>query len=147
MIHITTLFQQKYKNTYTHTRMNSALPRIQYLHHVTADCFAFLQGKKNFSLVVLYTQQGEVYLEYDGLMRQLPTSRVGEEKELLEKLYSSIDQHNGDHTNNISQGNHHHTNTLKPILLIENTLCYKRNAHTVYGIVYAMLREGDVSQK
>lgn len=143
MIHLKTVFQEKCTSLQWFRKPTSSLPRLQYLHHVPADYFAFFQKKRNFSILLLYTPEGKVFLQCDWLFRMLPICIVWEERWLLEEILGTRVSYWNVRKNYI---HHLHTNAHL-ILLIDNTICHKTSAHTVCGSVYGIECNEEVFKK
>lgn len=148
MIHLKTVFHERYKGFLECKRLTSALPRLQYLHHVSADHFAFFQKRRNFSIILLYTRGGKAFLQCNGLFRSFPICTLWQEKKLLQEVFGLSERES------ISPSWFVSTNyiqylyeRLQLILLIDNTICHKTSAHTVCGSVYAIECEEKIFEK
>lgn len=48
------------------------LPRLQYIQHTSQDWYDHVKKKHHFILLVLYTDDGKIYMQHDGTGRGLP---------------------------------------------------------------------------
>ena len=53
MIHLKTIYDEKYQGFLSCKKINHCSSRLQYLHHVSADHFAFFQTRNNISMTML----------------------------------------------------------------------------------------------
>lgn len=102
------------------------LPRLQYLQHTCHDSLLYAKKKSAFVIIVLYTDDGKIYMQYDWSWWWLPWWSVYH----TEDFYDAIKRI----TKRISP--HIMLSQVEPILLVDNTFCHKDQAHTLHGIVY-----------
>lgn len=102
------------------------LPRLQYLQHTCNDSLIYAKKKSAFIIIVLYTDDGKIYMQYDWNWWGLPWGSI----------YNTEDFHDAIKriTKRISP--HIILSQVEPILLVDNTFCHKDEAHTLHGIVY-----------
>jgi 2-polyprenyl-3-methyl-5-hydroxy-6-metoxy-1,4-benzoquinol methylase len=103
------------------------LPRLQYLQHTCAQTISYIEKKSWFIILVLYTNDGEVYVEHDGSSRWLLWGSI----KCNEQIHDAIQR--------ITQRAHPDIkiSDVCPINLIDNTFCHKDHAATLHGIVFA----------
>lgn len=145
MIHLKTIYDEKYQGFLSCKKINHCSSRLQYLHHVSADHFAFFQTRKNFSIILLYTKDGKAYMLCDGLFWSFPICAFWEEKKLLECVFDTwknewyaSNQRPFTRVKPITQYAKYLYDHAHLILIIDNTICHKASAHTISGSVYAI---------
>lgn len=113
--------QQKYK------KLMSA-PILQYVQHISWECFAYIQQRKNFALLVLYTQDGKVYMDYANDIYSFPAIWSDSKQDFYRLISNYLAKHN---ISSLQQN-------IIPIAFCENTYISGKANHVVHGVVYAI---------
>ncbi len=88
--------------------------------------------------MILYTNDGKVYTQYDGTTRWLPGTSIPKN----EKIHTSISTLLHSINPNVI------VSSIQPICFIDNTFCHKMTAHTLHGLVYcAKIENKEVLEK
>ncbi len=102
------------------------MPRLQYLQHTCRDSLEYIKKKCGFVILVMYSDDGKIYVEHDWHSRWLPACSMY----YTEQFHQAI--------NRIARriSPHIELSHVEPILLVDNTFCHQKEAHTMHWIVY-----------
>lgn len=111
---------------FNHYEQLYTLPRLQYIQHTCSQTLSYIQKKNGFVIVLLYSQDGKVFVTYDWSSRGLPAASIKNKEDVHDTIAR------------ISKRIHVDVEIrdVQPLCFVDNTFCHKDIAHTLHGIVF-----------